>query len=1037
MRQFIVILLILLSIPILSAQKTTVFTDVHLEYKRGLDFFEKGLYGQSREAFQKFLDLARPLNEAPFEDLQMNAELYMAKSAVRLQLPDGEKQIIDFVRNYSPDPLASKAIIEAGNYYYNSKDYEKAFTFYSMIDHSSLSTEEKSEVLFKKGYALFVRKNFKQAKSLFVQIKEYKNQYYYPTNYYLGMTEFFEGNYDNAIESFQKIKTSNKYKNYIPYYIGQIYFSEQQYDKLLEYALPILDNKSVKNRKELSRLVGQTYFEKGMYEDALPYLEFAAKKSNKMSEEDFYQLGYTQYKTNNYKTAIKNLFELSKLDSPLGQNALYTMADAYLKISNKPSARNAFAAASRMKYNEQIQKEALWNYAKLSYELKYDTEAINALQGIGIQSPYYNEAQSIMSNIFLNTRNYEQAMTTIERIPEKTPKLREAYQKVAYFRGVQMYKDNKLGQAKTLFLKSLEVPVDKRTKALANYWLGNISHNNKDYDGSIKRVNQFLLGANGVNNLPDESSVHTGNYMMGYNYLKQKKYENALKYFRDAITGIKQNSQFIEDPFVKKQILGDALMRCGDCYFKANNYDEAVKYYNEAINSKHAGYEYAIYQKAIIEGLRGNNVDKILALEQLIAEFPQSEYTDDALFQLGNTYQDLGKFNDAVKPLSRLVTNYPNSSVYNQALLKLGLITYNQGDYDQAIKYYKDVFNHNPDETEALAALKALEEIYVEDLGQPNEFFKFKESIPGYEVGNEERESISYKAAETQFENANYERAINGYREYLQSYPNGRYSLQANYNMAESYAVLQNYSEALRFYEKTFEKGPSKYYEKALNKAALIAYNHSNDFNKSYSYFKKLEEVAKTDDLRFDAQIGALRSAYLINNIDAIIETSSKVINNPLASDEQKANANFYIGKIAFDRKDYDKAIAAFNQVIRNSDTELTAEARYLMAYIYYDRRELDTAKQICINANKESSSYPVWVAKSILLLADILTEQNDLFNARAALEAIIENFTQDPTIVQQAKEKLIKVNAAIDKDSRLSTDPADGNLDMIEEEGQ
>ena len=135
--------------------------------------------------------------------------------------------------------------------------------------------------------------------------------------------------------------------------------------------------------------------------------------------------------------------------------------------------------------------------------------------------------------------------------------------------------------------------------------------------------------------------------------------------------------------------------------------------------------------------MRGKNVEKILALEKLIAEFPQSEYTDDALFQLGNTYQDLGKFNDAVKPLSRLVTNYPNSSVYNQALLKLGLITYNQGDYNQAIKYYKDIFNHNPDDTEATAALKALEEIYVEDLGQPNEFFKFKESIPGYEVDDD------------------------------------------------------------------------------------------------------------------------------------------------------------------------------------------------------------------------------------------------------------------------------------------------------------
>ena len=34
------------------------------------------------------------------------------------------------------------------------------------------------------------------------------------------------------------------------------------------------------------------------------------------------------------------------------------------------------------------------------------------------------------------------------------------------------------------------------------------------------------------------------------------------------------------------------------------------------------------------------------------------------------------------------------------------------------------------------------------------------------------------------------------------------------------------------------------------------------------------------------------------------------------------------------------------------SDNEQTAEARYLIAYIYYVRRDLEVAQQLCLNAN-------------------------------------------------------------------------------------
>ncbi|MCP3933150.1 MAG: tetratricopeptide repeat protein [Bacteroidetes bacterium] len=1021
----------------LVAQKTTVFTEANETYKRGSEFFDNGIYGKAQKEFKKTLDLLLPVNAPESEFLKTKAELYYAKTAVRLKQPDGEKLIMDFIRNYSPDPISNQALIEMANYYFDSKDYENAIEYFSRIPSYNLPSEQQSEVQFKTGYAHFVKKQFSRAKANFKQIKGVTNRYFYPTNYYLGLCYFFEGDYDSAVRSFSVVEASSKYKPHIPYYLCQIYFAQGKYDELLRYAIPKLEDTQIRKKKEIQQLIGQSYFEKENYRNALPYLEYYAEKSGKLREEEFYQLGYTQYKTANYKNAISNFEQLSAVNSALGQNALYNLGDCYLKIKNRHSARNAFAAAGRMNYNKSIQEEALFNYAKLSYELKFDREAITALQSIPPTSKYHTEAQTLMSDIFLNTRDYEKAMSIIDNLQNKTPELRETFQRVSYYRGLQLYKEGDVQSAKRFFTKSLEMPISTNIKALTTFWLAEIAHDEKQYDSSIRQMGQFLTLAKTQTGLPDESSIFTANYTQGYNYLKKKNYSGALGYFQEVVAGIKRNAPFIQSPYLKSQVLGDATLRAGDCLFKRNQYNDAVKFYDEAINRRYKGYVYAIYQKAIIEGLRGRTTDKLLALEKITKEYPNSEYADDALLQMGITYQEIGKLGQAAQPLRKLVSDYRGKSdLVNQALLKLGLISYNQGNYDAAINYYKQVFSNNPESNEASDALSALEEIYVDDLGRPDDFVAFLETIPGYQVGSSTKDSINFRAAEVQFENGNYQRAVEAFTSYIRRYPNGRNLLIAHFHRGESHSVLKQYSEALKDYEYVVTKGQSKYYYKALEKSAIIAYNHEQNFEKAYELYTKLELAANSPDIKFQAQIGALQSAYRINKTQAVTELANKVANNPAANPGQVATANFYIGKIAYDQKNYDKALAAFNQVTRLSDNEQTAEARYLIAYIYYMRRDLDIAQEICINANKESSGYPDWVARSLILLADILSEKGDLYNARAALEALLENYDGDPDLVKTAQAKLQQINQRIEQGSRLNSTPESNTLEF-EDDGK
>jgi len=991
----------------LMAQETTIFTDPNANFKKGMEFFNKGLFGAAKAEFSKVNAAIRLENEPEFRDLQMQAELYAAKCAIRLQHPDSEKLMVDFIRTYSPEPIASQAIIEAANYYYNDKQYKKALEFLDLIYVSDLSAEQRSEVLFKKGYVYFVNKKFSDAKEAFRQIKETKNEYFYPSNYYYGMTQFFEGNYGEATKSFEKVSASKKYKSHIPYYITQIYFSEGNYDQLINYAVPKVNDPSVRNRKEMNQLIGQAYFEKRMYPDALSYLEYYANGASKMREEDFYQLAFTQYQTGNYEAAAENFEQLSATDSKMGQNALYNLADCYIRLGRKDQARNAFGAVSRMNYDPVIQEEALFNYGKLSYELNEDRDAITAFQNVPRGSRYYLEAQELMGEVFLNSRDYARALKIMDDMPSLTPQMQAAYQKVAYFRGLQLYADGKPDPAKTYFNKAVDVRSNYEYTALANYWLGEIAHKEGQYAQSSRYIDEFLTTARGLNSLPEESSIAMANYTQGYNLLKQKDYSRATGYFQEAVSEIRRNSIVIQNEDIKRQVLADAVLRSGDCLFKGNQYDDAITFYNEAIAARYKGFVYALYQKAIIEGLRGQTTDKILALEDIVQKYPKSEYTDDALLQLGVTYQEMGKFKQATIPLQQLTDKFRGkSNLINQGLLRLGLITYNQGNTDGSLRYYKSVFDNNPTANESENALAAIREIYVDDLGQTDAYFAFLKSIK-YDVDDSQKEEVSFNAAESQFENGNYERAITAYTRYMQQYPNGRNSIIAQYHRGECYSVLKQYSNALKDYEQVVKKGSSKYYVKALEKAAIIAYNHEQDFNKSYELYKELEKAASSEDRIFDAQIGALRSAYRIGDRQAVYQLAEKVINNPRASQEQNASANFYLGKAAFDRKDYDNALKAFEKVKELSDNELTAEARYLAAYIIYQRRDLERAEAMLKDASRANSSYPFWVANSVILLSDVYAEKGDFFRAKATLEALLANYTEDQELIKTAERKL------------------------------
>lgn len=997
----------------LFAQQTAVYRDAQEHYKRGVEFYEQALYGKAQDEFQRVLDATANLTTQPIPTWVLQAEMYRGITALRLDHADAEKELLHFVQRYEPHPLASKAYLELGRYYYNEGKYDVAAQYLSKVPLQGLSNKEIQEIKFKQGYALFVENKFDKAAAYFQQTRsDQKSDYYAQSNYYFGICMFLDNKYGEALNSFKIVAKTNRYGSIVPVYICQIMFMQKNYKGVIEDGEVFMKDTKIREREQIAQLVGQSYFETGDYTKALPALEEYVSKSPKVSKESMYQLAYTQYKNKKYQEAIAGFEQLNSLDSELGQNALYNLADCHLKTNNKQAARSAFQRASQMKYNAATQEDALINYAKLSYELGFDTDAIGALQKIALTSSYYNESQNLLSNIFLNTRDYNKALEILRNMPNKNAKLKETYQKVAYYRAVQLYNDKKFDDAIKLCDESLEINAHYETTALSHFWRAEASYQLERLDESIESYKAYLSVSGVAKQLPANSTAGVAHYGLGYNYIKKGDYPDAATAFGNAVSELekmfKQNKA--NDDYLKI-IYPDALLRAGDCYLYQNKYDKAGGYYDRIIESKYSNQDYAVYQKSLILGIKRDYGGQVALLDRLINNYPQSTYIDDALFAKGVTQMNNKQFDLAHNAFHTLVYEHDGSEFTNRALLKMGIIARSQNRKEEAKNYYKTAIRNNPQSEEAQDAYAGLEEICLEE-GNPDECIVFWESISGQKISDMAKDTLLYKAAEKRFLANDWAASIDAFTKYLNQFPSGINHVKAHYYRAEANFELKQYDAAYGDYSKLSDENNPAFAKEAHYQAARIAYHIKQDHVAAYKFFGRLEPLVQDDEQkRFEALQFKMRSGFFAKQYPDVPSMVERFLKETRATNADKGEAYYYAGKSFFELKNYRTAETNLQQNISLSEENaMSAEARYLLAYIKYLERDLDNALEMSFKTGKEIPNQTYWLVKVYILIADIYTEKSNLFQAKATLQSIVDNYEGDQALLNEAKAKLENV---------------------------
>lgn len=1014
-----------------NAQENARSLDRNMSISQGQELFDDSAYSPSRFSLQKFMQTIHPPTEDEFENTRKDAEAMYVIGGLRLDLLNGEREIVRFIKETYPDPASQPAILELGSYYYNKKWYKKCTETYDMVAWGDTPKDQRVEAGFKKGYAHFVLKEFNEAKMSFEAIKNDNSAYYFSVNYYYAMSEYFQGNYQSAIIHFDRVKNSTTYRSFTPYYMAQIYFAQGQYDKVIEVGEFALPDQSLRHRKEVRQLIGQSYYRKEDYPKALPHLAYYEAHTEKLTVDEFYQLGFTHYRLGQCEKSINYFSELSLLEDRIGQLVNYYLADCYYRTGDKVSARAAFKKVSQMDFEKNMQQEALFNFGKLTAEIGLEREAINALLKVSHDSPYAKEASDIIVSLLENMSDYATALDIMESMNNYAEKLKSTYQSVALKYGIHQYLNGWKDDALISFEKAEKFQAMRIISAQGAFWSAQIYHEKNEFARSREAMNRYFSVSEGITWMPEESSQTAAYYLMAYNFFMEKEYLQAEKYFRKCVAGFEAHQTMMKNNHLLEKVWPDALVRTGDCLFKYNKYNEALSFYHQTIRRRQGSVAYAMYQKGMIEGLLGEPFEKIVTLKEMTEKYPSSEYADNAWIHLGDTFQEVDNVDNAYQCYQVVTSQYAGSPLLNSAFIKMGLIAYNRGDLQTAIQNYKAVFQNNPSAKEQESALLGLQEIYIHDLGRSEDFVKFVSSLPGYQMTETAADSLAYMVGATQYTAGDYEKAILGFNNYLDKYPQGMHRIRAIYDRAESYLLIKNYGMALKSYELLIDAGNSEFFLQSLKKAATISYHHTQDFTKSYQYYDKYYHIISNEDEKYNAALGALRSAFRIAREDGVKIYGQYVISYPGSTLNDQCTAWYYLAKIYHKSQQWKVAYEAFEKVSQLSQNNQAAESRFMLADILYRQGKTSEAEEKCHLANEANAAYPFWIARSLLLLTDIYLDRNDTFNARAATEAVIENFKDDESLLQEAYVRLKKVEDAENDKNRIK--PVNRDSDTLE----
>lgn len=542
--------------------------------------------------------------------------------------------LMEFRDRYPASLRAPEATLAVGDFYFYEGRWPEAVEAYALVDADRLNRDRRPDYAYRNGYALIKTGHFAEARPLIASLRgsdSYVNAY----NFYTAYLDYIDGRFNNAYARFSKVPQG------IPgldaeYYMAQIEYTRGKYELVSRRGEHLLaDNPVPELLPELLRIMGLSRFKTGDTDGAASCLRRYLDMIDTRPEPDaLYALGAIEYSEGEYDSALTRFEQLTDLRDDIGQGAWLYTGQCLLKQNNPNSAALAFEKAYRMGIDSKVTEAALYNYVTaLTRGGKTPfASAAGLLERFVSRYPdseHTPEVESYLATAYYNDRDYAKALKYIDAIRNPDSEQLATRRKILYELGVEALTNGRAESAANYLQQAVSAGgADRNLTAQASLWLGDALSSLGRYREARRAYETFTRD----NTSRDNKAL--GYYNLGYADYKLGDYAAAAAAFASALTA---------RPALNAQLAADARSRRADCLYYTGRYAEAAALFSEVADEGGAGADYALYRRALLHGLKGENKAKTADLTALADRYPDSRWMSKAMLELAQTYEEMGR----------------------------------------------------------------------------------------------------------------------------------------------------------------------------------------------------------------------------------------------------------------------------------------------------------------------------------------------------------------------------------------------------------
>ena len=874
----------------------------------------------------------------------------------------------------------------------------EAGLLFKKVEVGALSSSMKIRYNYYYGKYFLENDQYQEARYRFTQASLRKSIYHDDAIYYLSYIKYVEGDYAEALDGFISLAAKTKYSK-SGIYVAQINFVNGDFQYIVDNAEKLKELAKGKDELEFYRILGESHFNLDNYSDAISALEKYKELGGVYNREHNYIVGYSYYMNNAYPIAILYFTKIIDGESSMTQNAYYHLADSYLKVNDRKGALRAFSMAAAMDNSNDISEDALYNQVKLTYEMGAGdvySQLIELMQRYLTKFPkstHANEINGYLLSVYINTSDYKNAIKAIEKVSNPSNSVLSALQRMCYEQALESIDRGSYSEALEMLDKTIKYDMSAKYSALAIFWKAECQLKLGDLDSSIAQFKKFISLST-----PQVREHFFAYYNIAYIYFNNKNWNNAKTWFDDFVNKYNKNDIY----------KADAMNRIGDIYFNQSNYAMAVNHYLQAVDVNYSGSDYSQFQTAISYGLMNKSDSKIEQLNKLVNS-SETVYRDMAIVELATTYNQNNKYKLSESLLNDFVKTQQQSPYYIAGLLEMAVANANQNKNDEAIKYYKQIIVQFPNSVETKSALLALKSIYVSE-GEASKYIAFVDKENVQVIDGSQKEAISFESIQHQYLTNEIKKVVSLGKDYEREYPSGIHRLDVAYYMGESYMKMQDSKNALSEFEKIINMPNNQYTVSSLGYVNNIYMQNGNDVGR-YNINEKLYSFAKDEVIRQKALETIMALSLEIGIEDNIRKAYKKVLSDSKATKNSVELAHFAKGRLAFAENDYVTAFAELRKSGMSVSKKEGAESEYMKAVILFSESKFEDTEAMILAFASKGTPHQYWLAKSFILLGDVYTKRDDLFQAKATYQSILEGYTvSDDGVISEAQKKIDEI---------------------------